>query len=208
MKKLCLLLGVIVALFMVTPVSAQHSIGFCGGLNLAKLSFDPDLEGVDKSFRTAFGAGGVLDLRLAENVALHLEPMYLQKGVKLEGGGEEAKVKLAYIEVPVLFKIALGTSTTRPYLMAGPAIGFLLSSKLTNGGEEDLKDQTEDIDFGLNFGAGLSFPAGTNTIFVEGRYALGLTDIAKEGTGEEDEKVKTNGIQIMAGVTFPLGGSQ
>jgi len=195
---------VLVALFVllaIVPTSAQNRIGFTGGLNLANISVDPD-QGLDLSSRTGFGFGGVLDLGLSENVALHVEPMFLQKGsnVNVQGLGE-IKLKASYIEVPVLFKIALGTSTTRPYVMAGPSIGILLSAKAD---DTDIKDTTKSTDFGLAFGAGVSFPAGNNSVFVEGRYALGLSDINDDAT--DDTKIKTKGIQFMAGVTFPLGG--
>lgn len=194
----------LVALFVllaIVPTSAQNRIGFTGGLNLANISVDPD-QGLDLSSRTGFGFGGVLDLGLSENVALHVEPMFLQKGsnVNVQGLGE-IKLKASYIEVPVLFKIALGTSTTRPYVMAGPSIGILLSAKAD---DTDIKDTTKSTDFGLAFGAGVSFPAGNNSVFVEGRYALGLSDINDDAT--DDTKIKTKGIQFMAGVTFPLGG--
>jgi opacity protein-like surface antigen len=216
MNKFNLLLVVLLALFIALPAGAQHRIGFVGGLNLANVSLDPDPDpGFDLKNRTAFGAGGVLDLRLAENVALRFEPMYLQKGTKVEGnvdavGKVEQTVKANYLEMPVLVKLALGTSTTKPYLMAGPTIGFLLSAKtITKAAgqeeEEDIKEFVKDIDFGLDFGAGVSFPAGNNAIFVEGRYALGLTNV-NDDPDDPDTKIKTKGIQFMAGISFPLGG--
>ncbi len=188
------------------PATAQHRIGFIGGLNLANVSVDPEDPDTDIANLVAFGVGGVLDLRLAENAVLHVQPLYLQKGAKDGTEGSDAKLKFAYIDVPVMVKVAFGTSTTRPYLMAGPAIGFLLSAKLTGDGEElDLKDFLKSTDFGLNFGGGISFPAGNNSIFVEGRYALGLSNI-NDDPDDPDTKIKNKGIQFMAGVAFPLGG--
>lgn len=215
MSKFNLLLIALLALFIALPAGAQHRIGVIGGLNLANLSFDPELEGVDLKNRTAFGAGGVLDLRLAENVALRFEPVFLQKGAKAEFtddvfGRIELTVKAGYLEMPMLVKLALGTSTTKPYLMAGPSIGLLLSAKtITKAAgqqeEEDIKEFVKDIDFGLNFGAGVSFPAGNNSIFVEGRYALGLINL-NDDPEDPDTKIKSKGIQFMAGISFPLGG--
>ncbi len=43
---------------------------------------------------------------------------------------------------------------------------------------------TEDLDFGLGFGAGLRYPISTVSIFVEGRYTLGLVNMQKGGTFE------------------------
>lgn len=61
------------------------------------------------------------------------------------------------------------------------------------------------MDFGLGFGAGVSFPLGTNALFVEGRYALGLSNI-NDDPEDPDTQIKNKGIQVIAGITFPLGG--
>jgi opacity protein-like surface antigen len=216
MKKLTILLIIPIVLFMVLPVGAQNRIGIVGGLNFANVNSD-DLEaalsaetGADVSLANSlgFGFGGVLGIVLSENAALHLQPMYIQKGAKIEveiaGFDEDVKFKLAYLEVPVMLKLTFGTSEAKPYVMAGPTIGYLLSAKVTNGDEEDLKDTIKDFDFGLGFGAGVSFPAGNNMVFVEGRYALGLTNVDDDPDDPID--AKTKGIQIFAGITFPLGG--
>jgi len=225
MSKINLIVIALLALFIALPAGAQVKLGVIGGLNIANLSGEePDGTKIDFSSRTAFGVGGVLDVGLNENVALRFEPMYLQKGAEFtqtdpDLGAATITSKAAYLEVPLFLKIAFGTSTTRPYLMAGPTLGFNLSSKfeLSASGisaEIDAKEVTQSTDFGLIFGAGVSFAAGNNSIFVEGRYALGLSDIVQAGTLEfmgervpfDDVNVKTSGLQIMGGISFPLGG--
>ncbi|MCI0691988.1 PorT family protein [candidate division KSB1 bacterium] len=225
MKKLSLLLVLqCVAAGLVMPASAQVRLGVIGGLNLANLRFDPGpVPGISKT--TAFGAGGVMQLRLAENLALQLEPMYLQKGAKLESSffdfgfdssqafSMNVKFKLNYLEVPAMLKLDIGTGTTKTYVMAGPIIGFRMSAKLTgsisDAGinqkiDEDIKGQTKSLDFGVGFGAGVSFPAGGNAIFVQGRYTLGLIDI-NDDPEDPETKIKTSGIQVMTGIIFPIG---
>jgi len=207
MKKPGLLLVVILSLFVVVPAGAQHRIGLVGGINLAQFSLDPEPRaGIALPNRTAFGIGGVLDLGLTKNVALRLEPMYLQKGSKVEDFGREiGKEKWSYIEAPVLFKLALGAKATRPYLVAGPTIGYLLSAKYSSAtGENDIKKYFRNFDFGLAFGTGVSFPVGNNSIFLEGRYASGLSNILNVPSAP-DVKLKTKGLQMVAGITFPLG---
>ncbi len=224
MIKFNFLLAAFLALFIALPARAQVKIGVMGGANLANLNGnDVDGSELDFSSRTLFGVGGVLDIGLSENISLRFTPMYLQKGGEVTftepGLGEETfAYKMGYLEVPALLKIDLGKSSVRPYLMAGPTLGFNLSSKLNYsasaiGVETDAKDITESTDLGLTFGAGVSLPAGASAIFVEGRYALGLADVAKEGAitlmGEElvagDAEVKTRGLQLMTGISFPLG---
>lgn len=225
MKKVIITLSILLVAFLVIPAMAQTQLGIIGGINIANLSGDElgennQKQSISTSSRTAFGIGGVLDLALSENVSLRFEPMYLQKGAKEEEAGLTAKYKFTYIEVPAFIKIAFGTSNTRPYIMAGPSLGFLLSADLE--GEEggvsasiDFKDVMSSTDFGLGFGGGVNFQLETLSLFLEARYALGFTDVFKGGTltilGMSEEvpgealDIKTNGIQIMGGITFPLG---
>lgn len=222
MKKYTLCIAVCIALLMSMAVSAQNSrIGVIGGVNLANLTTDE--EGMEPKNLTAFGVGGVLDFAVGENMSLCLEPMYLQKGAKLdmteEGIPIEAKIKAAYIEIPVFLKLYLGSGDTRPYVMAGPTVGYLMSANMEMSAmgidvEVDIKDILKSIDFGVGFGGGVSFPMGRNTLFVEGRYTLGIADVFEggeveymEGAAEEmpDAEMKTKGIQVMAGILIPLG---
>ncbi len=230
MKKPDVFFVVVITLFMVLPATAQQRIGFVGGLNIANLrGVDQDGEDINLSGLTLFGFGGVLELGLSKNIALHLEPMYLKKGGVFEGSLEDLgsledfpakfKFKVAYLEVPVLVKLAIeSTSKTQLYFLAGPTLGLLLNSKLEiNSPAVGLADEvnfeglSNFIDFGLSLGVGMSFP---NSIFVEGRYTLGLYNVVDDGKAsagdfefdfEEGVDVKTRGFQIMAGITFPFG---
>ena len=89
--------------------------------------------------------------------------------------------------------------------MAGATIGCLQDAKLkvTMGRWDDLKDDLKSIDFGFGFGAGLDLPIGNNSIFVEARYSLGLMNIA-DNAEDTYSDIKTRGIQIFAGITFPM----
>jgi hypothetical protein len=210
MKIMNVFLVLFVTLCMALPAGAQVHLGVLGGLNLASCDVDPLEGGMEISNLTVFGFGGVLDYDLNEFITLHLEPMYLQKGAKGDWDIFELESKLAYIEIPVMLKYAFGTSEIKPYVIAGPTIGYLLSGKgkVSGGGyseEEDIKDETKSLDFGIGFGAGVSVAMSNNSIFLEARYALGLTNI-NDDPDDPDTDVKTKGIQIFAGITFPLGG--
>ena len=243
MKWVTHFLVVFFALFLVLPVNAQrYHVGVMGGLNFADLDSDIfDFAGEfvgDISRITVYGIGGVVDINLYRNIYLHLEPMYLQRGGVLETNlapvipedvpfdisipGIDLTFKSSYIEIPVLLKTEFGNNV-RPYLLAGPTIGLLLSSSIEAevfgiGIKCDMKDVTESVNFGFAFGTGLCVPFGTGSLFLEGRYTIGMIDLFKEGTleigggpieiqetiVEEDKVVKTNGLQIMLGVTMPL----
>lgn len=215
MKKHLFLILITILLFTFTAlVHAQtNQIGFIAGVNIANL----DEKDSDFKSLTGFGIGGVIDISLGEKFSVYLQPMYLQKGASEEEEGITLDVKLAYIEIPALFKVKLGEGSTKPYLMAGPTVGFNVGANLDLGAgglsvEIDFADLVQTFDFGLAFGGGIIFDMGKNSLFIEAKYSLGLADVTKEGVIETegieisipDTKVTTRGIQIMAGLMFPL----
>ena len=208
MTKFNVFLILLLFLLMTISVNAQVHVGVIGGVNLASVNLDPLEGGVEISNLTVFGIGGVIDYEFNESMALRFEPMYIQKGAKGSWNIFEMEDKLSYIEIPILLKYSIGKGKIKPYLEAGPYIGFLLAGtgKVSGGGyseEEDIKDATKSLDFGLGFGAGVSVPVSKNYIFLEARYALGLVNI-NEDPDDPDTEVKTKGIQVFVGMTFPL----
>lgn len=212
MKKVIIVVAVLLLACSILPVMGQTHLGVLAGLNLANINVGDKGEGEEYSMRTVFGFGGVASFGLSEMMSLQFEPAYMQKGTKVKFDGQDAgDYKLTYIDVPVLLKIAFGQSNVKPYALVGGNIGFLLSAKAapTQGDEIDIKDETESLDYGLNFGAGVNIPMGSNQFFIEGQYALGLADITKpqEILGETfDSSDKNTGILIKVGILFPLGG--
>jgi hypothetical protein len=219
MNRFQLLVVVLLAAVLVLPARAQINLGLIGGINIADLSGkDPSTgEKLDFSSQTGLGVGGVLDIGFSQNVSLCFEPMYLQKGAK-EKLEDPASLKVGTLEAPALLKLSFGTSDTQPYILAGPAIAFVLRSNLELGGQGisvklDASDITKSTDFTINFGGGVNFQLQSLSIFIEGRYALGLSDVAKAGeitvlgvTEQfDDADIKTRGILIMGGVAFPMG---
>jgi hypothetical protein len=245
MKKFCVVLLAGLTLGIVKPANAQIRMGFVGGLNFSEVSsnaddavlsiatsfFSDEIElGLKLNSRTLFGLGGVLDLPVAKDVVLRLEPLYLQKGskAKIISGEKLADYTITFLEIPAFIKYEFGTGVVRPSFLAGPTLGLVLSAKgfdFNEGDSEiDWTDFTKSPEFGLAFGGGLNFLAGANVIFVEARYAFGLNNIFdskafenrlerefEEAIGEdvvvklEEIEIKTRGFHIMVGITFPLG---
>ena len=234
MKKFGIVFLILTIVFFISPVMAQnHQIGPLVGLNLASVDVDnkDEEEDTDTSTRTGFIFGGSFYLSLSSNIGLQFEPAYIQKGSKAEvkgmEDGEEIKVGLTlkanYIDIPLLFKASFGQASTKPYLLAGVNIALKTGDakievdKVTVDGqdvtsqipidqfEDELQIQTKGTDFGLNFGAGILIPIGSNQFFIEGQYNIGLKNILDNEDSDGDD-VKTKGIQIKAGIFFPLGG--
>lgn len=210
-KSYVLLIGLLILCCSGTALS-QIQLGFLGGLNLANVNSDPEpAESAEIKNLNAFGAGVTIGFKIGPFIVAQIDPMYLIKGYRMEEYSVEADAKIAYIELPLMLKYAFGSGGVRPYIMAGPTIGFNVSAKIKSEGDDisvelDFKDQVKSMDFGLAFGAGLSFPMGKLALFVEGRYGLGLMDIS-DVDELSDGTIKTKGIQIFTGISMPLGGN-
>ena len=193
------------------------SLGLKGGPNFATASLDPESEFLDpgdsKSSVTRFVVGGAVQIGFPGPVSIQAEPMYTQKGFKIEGQGFEAKVKVDYITIPVLVKAKFGTSSVKPYLFAGPNIGIQLSSEVVaeGGGQSqttDIDSITSSTDFAIDFGGGAEFEvAPMVSITADARYSLGLSNIVDVTTqpGATEPSAKSRGFQILVGVLFRVG---
>ena len=207
----------------------KYSIGIIGGVNIANMYFpnsqEPDDQRITSLF--GFGAGAVLDYNFSEHISARIEPMYLQKGGKIEEGIDPANqpeglLTSSYIELPILFKYDFG-DRLQPYLIAGPSIGYNLKSDISfeltglefNG---DMTESTATFDLGLAFGGGFQMPVSIFSVFVEAKYTYGLMNQRKSETvklisgsyefdmnvDEDDDKFTNRGLQIMLGILFPL----
>ena len=222
MKKTATVLIMMATLLFMTNGIAQVQIGLQAGTNLGDVTLDPTPEGVETGMHTGFMFGGMLFYSFSPVVGLQVEPAYVQKGAKVDISGTGYKMEQTltadYIDIPVLLKASFGDGPVKPYLLAGASIAFSLGDakvefdKLTINGQTIPSNQSDDTvkvkstDFILNFGGGVIIPLGQVNIFIEGQYNIGLTDVNDEPStpGEEDITIKTTGIQIKAGVLFPL----
>lgn len=207
----------------------KFSIGIVGGLNFADMYFpnsqEPDDQEISNLLR--FAAGAVLDIQLSKKLFFRFEPMYLQKGGKIEEGNDlvnqpEGKIKLSTIEIPILIQYIFGNKIN-PFLIAGPTFGFNLNPEIEFDltglqFKGDLKDVTETIDLGLTFGGGIQAPLSFGCIFLEGRYTYGVINQRKSGTvivssngfqfemdsDKEDDKYTNRGFQLLLGINYTI----
>ena len=86
MKRLSFLFLLFSFFLLSTSVTAQsHQIGLFGGVNLAKVDVDikDGEQQIETNNKAGFALGGVVCLSLANNIALQIEPAYMQKGSKV-----------------------------------------------------------------------------------------------------------------------------
>jgi hypothetical protein len=202
----------LVAPLLALPLSAQQrpQLGVFGGVNFAKLGGDD--VGTGGQTRTAVLGGVFASLPLGRVLALVPGVAYSQEGTDVDaGGGITGTLKLDYLEVPVLLKLAAplqGTPKLRPYVVVGPTVGFEVGCKVaaqsgSQSAQVDCDDptagvQTKSVQASLQFGGGLEI----SQFFVGLRYQLGLTSIDDSGSNAD---VKNRVLAIVAGYGFRLG---
>lgn len=161
---------------------------------------------IDSDRLSAIAGGGFLRLGLG-GFAVQLEALYVTRGYTTDSG--RGKLKLSYIEVPVLLRLDLSSGLrVAPYIMAGPSLSFETGCRFAFDYEslpstdcDQLELDTKSTDLGGTGVAGLELGIGPGNIFVEGRYTHGFTNvIASDGI---ESRNRTFGL--FAGYSFPLG---
>lgn len=209
MLKRVALAGALVTM-LATPASAQRAIGVIGGWSVAKVKMTPSL-GVPVVYRNSFAIGGVFHITLHDNLALQVEPMLIGKGAHADfvifPGYEPEPIDIVsrYFQIPVSLKLSFGEGSVRPYVMAGPSVAYTISAKQKASyippEAEDIKGVTADFDVALGLGGGVSVAVRDKTLFVQGRYMLGVYDINRDPSIPE-VTTKTRGVEVLAGATF------
>ncbi len=197
-KVLRFLVCCLVVFALSAPLSAaQLRSGVKLGLNIANLDFSEPYIYEPKS--QAYFQGGVFfALHVSAPLAIQVEGLYTTKGSKFKDIG---KIKLSYIDVPVLLKLCIpADSPFLPYFFAGGYASFNLKSKtiLVTGSTYEGED-VKKTDFGLLFGAGVEYMFHQIRFLFEGRYTTGLSNILQE-TAYFKAKNKT--FSIMLGISF------
>ena len=191
-------IGLIAAGCLMALASPGFAQGLTGGVkigaSMASLKVENE-EGVYFKTKTGVVAGVFIGIPVTDMFSIQPEVLYAQKGAKLEGGGETGKVKLDYLEIPILGVISLGSGGSSPYIVIGPSFGVKMNAKLEVGGQEetDFDDEVKKGDVGLVLGAG----AKLSRFLVEARYNLGLTNVAEAG-----DEVKNRAFSFLVGVGF------
>ena len=218
-----------------------YSFGIRGGLNIANVNQDLEdqtifIEGVPfvldftKNNYNTYSMGGFLQYDINPMFAVQFNALYNMKGTMVEtefsttfldtidiDGSIEQDIKLAYLSFPLLGILSFGNlAGIRPYLMAGPELGVLLSAEvkskavvtvyipgyypqtLRDTGKDDIKDECESLEWSFNLGGGVEFPLGTMKAFIDGRYGLGMSTVNKEG----EDNLKNNVIYLNVGLHF------
>ena len=190
------------------PLNANAAaLGALVGLDRCGIGGDVD-QNTQITAQYGYLAGVQGEVGLAKNIALSLQPRYSTRETKLETFSTtptEIHLKLDYVSVPVVVKFR--SASGRTYVAGGLDIGILQKAHLTSGGlDRDVKSYFNDTDLGALVGFGVVFPIGSPRITTEVRYVQGVANLAGKTIGELPERFHTYGLQLSAGVLFPIGG--
>ena len=207
------------AVVFFTVISNAQDIKFGAkvGLNISNFSGDV----TDSKSLIGAQLGGFAEISISDKFAIQPELLFSMQGAKSEYSEsiigdsyrEESKLKLNYLNIPILAKYYVGDKFA---VLAGPQFGILMSAKenydITEtiagttdsySGSADAKDFYKTLAVSFNIGAAFSI---TENIFVDARYNLGLSSIAKDFTDEFGDStsadIKNNVIQFSVGYKF------
>ncbi len=207
------------AIVLATTYGNAQEVTFGAKLGLNVSSFSGDVTDSKSLIGAQFG--GFAEIKISDKFAVQPELLFSMQGAKSEytetdlgdSYSEESKTKLNYLNVPLLAKYYIADKFA---ILGGPQFGILMSAKedfdvtetisgVTDNYSEsaDVKDFYKTLSLSFNVGAAYAI---TENIFVDARYNLGLSSIAKDFTDEfgdsNSANIKNNVIQFSVGYKF------
>ena len=190
--------------------ASTTSIGPVLGLNYTTFT-GSDAKGAE--YKPDVYVGGLVDFTLGVNGMFRTGLVYAGRGAKESDQGVTGKVKLHYLEIPLMLGYRFGMpGAARPYVMGGGHVGFKTGCSLeaSQGGvsasvacddpNADLKVESTDV--AVTGGAGVAIPAGTSSLDLHVAYAYGLTKLVS------DANTKNAGFTLAVAYMIPIGGKR
>lgn len=172
--------------------------------------------------RIGFIMGFFVDYQIRESLSIQTEIQYIQKGTNFSGNGsitiddgwdnntfyvkEDMILQTDYVDLTVLAKYFLGNDNVKPYLIAGPGISYLVSSRMKikveidneSDSDSDKYEGYKNFDINFNIGAGFDF---IEILRVDIRYQFGFIPVLKDEY-DDDFKMRNGGFAINLTAIF------
>jgi hypothetical protein len=202
MKKNPLLLSAILitAICAKAQIYIMPKVGFAfSHMQLANdISYNGNLKAI-----TGFTGGGAIEAKMSKFFSWQAELLFVTKGYsdKYTGPGYSYTYsqKISYLEIPLLAKGNLTQGKFKAFVLVGPSVAYGLGGKFANSGSYTQsgtidfksgtstattfyynKNETNQIDIGLQFGGGLGYELGPGVIILDARYGMGFIDLYKK----------------------------
>ena len=224
--------GWLVAFFtfsVVASTQAQVLMGARGGATLSKTTGNGFIENFTGNLDYIVSGNGAIfvEIPLAGGLSFRPELGFVQSGAGAKLGtsfgllgvdmpiGGTVRQRNTYVQAPLLLKYEFGSeNTVKPYLIAGPTLGYLVDAKVVSRANL-LVFRTAPVkvnigteifnrfEVGGAIGGGLAFDLGAGKLFVEGRYERGFTRVYD--TPIVQLPVHNQSFSVLAGFAIPLG---
>lgn len=198
-----------VALAPAFPAAAQE-FALKGGAAFSHFDIDGNIRFTENFLSTSYGG----------HYRLKLGPAWVQPEVHLvtRGGAYspeenyEERLRLEYLELPLLLVLPARIGSLEPYAFGGPLLALETRCRLvveeeglkTNLGCDALREDLFNrrvFDWGVAAGAGIGRQIGAGKLMLEGRHTWGLRDISDDGA---TARVLNRTILVAIGYTFDL----
>lgn len=203
------IIGIATVLFLTRPAAAQPvrpQFGIDVGASLATVTGD-EITGAKTKVGPYYGLNAVFQ-RPGSVLGLQTGLYYVSRGAKVDDPdlpNVNASVKLGYVELPVMLRIAPVTKDggAVPAFYIGSSLALRTGCRLVAGSvsvdcdDPDADVQLKSFDFGVTLGGEVAIPAGPRLFVVpSARFTQSITSISKQsGT---DAKNRT--IQLGVGL--------
>jgi hypothetical protein len=192
---LALTAAAIVMLVAGGGVARAQEVVLKGGVSSATLSFERESGSAGAERRNGWLAGAAMLLLPADRGGWQLDLLLVQKGAKNILRRDD-EVRLLYLEIPLLLHLDYWQRGDRAaYVTVGPSVAFNLQASYMDDGQiEDIGDDIQGRDFGLNLGTGVEF----GPLVVEARYTWGVRKVF----AVDDVDFKNHSLALTAGIRF------
>jgi opacity protein-like surface antigen len=150
--------------------------GIRGAYNISNLDFKPDPT-FENKHRNNMAIGGFVEFIPTESYSIITELQY-----SAEGGGKDESLRVSYIQLPVLFRLHLGSYFS---VGVGPQVGLKTWSH-----EDGFKN------LAYSGVAGIEYML-SDILFLDARYTYGLSNILDNSSSFE---ARNTNIQIGIGI--------
>jgi hypothetical protein len=211
----------LIALFFVSVAGfsqqlGRTTIGVRAGVNFQNLNGkDENDDNLSNDLKVGFNVGVNAELPIAQDFYVQPGLLYSTKGAREKdvNGDEDAKLNIAYLEIPInlLYKPALGDG--RLLMGFGPYVAFGVGGKLKVGDFDSDVEFDNDISLAdVTAGAHLKrMDAGANLLFgyelsnnlsAQINAQLGLVNIQPDVEGHKIGTTKNTGFGVSLGYRF------
>lgn len=209
MRKLILSVALLATLAVSQAQEKSKTIKFGAkaGLNFSSASVESTFNS-DINALTGLYVGGFVSIPVASKFTFQPELLYSMQGFKEylndRGSIYDAKVKLNYISVPLVFQYQF---VDKFYVEAGPQLDVLMSAKASqtvtysssnstiNRDNIDVKEFYKSFVMGVDLGAGYHI---TDNLIANVRYHFGVSN----SSDSDGVKAKNRVVQIGLGYNF------